>query len=50
VGAPFTDDAGAGSDIRQGNLQIHPALPNTQRGICPPPEEQLACFAQAFGE
>jgi hypothetical protein len=50
VGAPFIDDAGAGSDIRQGNLQIHPSLPNTNRGICPPPEEQLACFAQAFGE
>jgi hypothetical protein len=44
IGAPFIDDGG---EIRQGNLQIHPSTPNTQRGICPPPQEVAACFQQA---
>jgi hypothetical protein len=50
IGTPFIDDQGGISDIRQGNLQIHPSTPNTNRGICPPPEEQLACFQQALGQ
>jgi hypothetical protein len=45
IGAPFIDDGG---DIRQGNLQIHPSTPNTNRGICPPPEEVEECFQLAL--
>ena len=45
VGLPSIDD---GADFTHGNLQIHPVLPNTERGICPPPEEVLECFQQAL--
>jgi hypothetical protein len=42
-GAPpvFIDDGGK---LTHGNLQIHPVLPNTERGICPPPEMADMCF------
>ena len=47
IDPPFIDDGG---DIRQGNLQIHPSTPNTNRGICPPADEQLSCLQQALGD
>jgi len=35
VRPPDIDDGG---DILKGNMQIHPSLPNTKKGICPPPD------------
>jgi len=45
IGLPNIDDGG---QVLGGNLQIHPSTPNTNRGICPPPEEVEQCFQQAL--
>lgn len=37
-----TPDVHDGGDLIHGNLQIHPATPLTNRGICPPPD---ACMS-----
>jgi len=36
---PDIDD---GDELVRGNMQIHPTLPNTNRGICPPPSNSCS--------